>query len=44
MPGQWQTAAEELGEEDDTEDEAEETYSMGPAPRAWWTSCMAGAS
>jgi hypothetical protein len=28
-PGRWQTAAEELGEEDDSEDEAEETYGAG---------------
>jgi hypothetical protein len=28
-PGRWQTAAEELGEEDDSEDEPEETYSVG---------------
>jgi hypothetical protein len=30
MPGQWQTAAEELGEEDGMEDEVEETYGAGP--------------
>ncbi len=30
MPGQWQTAAEELGEEDDMEDEVEETCGAGP--------------
>jgi hypothetical protein len=30
MLGQWQTAAEELGEEDELEDEVEETYGAGP--------------
>jgi hypothetical protein len=28
-PGRWQTAAEELGEEDESEDEAEEPYGTG---------------
>ncbi len=30
MPGQWRTAAEELGEEDGVEEEVEETYGAGP--------------
>jgi hypothetical protein len=30
MPGQWRTAAEELGEEDEMEDEVEETSGVGP--------------
>jgi hypothetical protein len=29
VPGQWQTAAEELGEEDDPEDEVGEAYEAG---------------
>ncbi len=29
MPGQWQTAAEELGEEDRAEEEVEEAYGAG---------------
>jgi hypothetical protein len=36
-PGQWQTAAEELGEEDESEDEAEEPYRT--ALRVFWISC-----
>jgi hypothetical protein len=30
MPGQWWTAAEELGEEDRVEEEVEEAYGAGP--------------
>jgi hypothetical protein len=30
MPGQWRTAAEELGEEDGEEEEVEEVYGAGP--------------